>query len=455
MKSTGLIKSTFNEMMAKRMSRDKIMKLQKQRLEKLVAFSREKSPFYKELYKGLGENPDLTALPVTTKKILMASFDDWVTVPGISLEKVNLFLHDKDNIGRMLDKKCTVSLTSGSTGIPCKVLTDKGYNNLAMALYFVRTMRFLEMLKVGLRGGKYFLIANKEFSANYNVMREQILFSPLNKYRCASTGVDMPAEDTIKAINKFKPAILFSYPTAMELLLPLIKKNALVRSPDIIILGGERCSRSLLKQMRSYMTSHVINTYGASEAGLVACECREGHLHIYSDWTIVEPVDREYKPVPPGVLSDKILITNLNNYSQPFIRYEIDDRVIYHDEPCACGSVLPFLDVEGRTDDILVFEGKSKKVGISPITLTDPSEIDGILRYQLIQKRHDLLELRLLCEKEYSKPEIFRIVSENLLAMLKHMGVDDVTINLSEELPQCHPISGKFKMIVREPEVNL
>ncbi|MEI8200972.1 MAG: AMP-binding protein [Eubacteriales bacterium] len=452
MRYTGLIKISFLEMMAKRMPREKIMKLQKQRFEKLVAFSRENSPFYKELYKGLGENPDLASLPVTTKSILMASFDDWVTEPGISLEKVNDFLHDKDNIGRKLDKKCTVSLTSGSTGIPCKVLTDKGYNNLAMALYFVRTMRFFEMVKICLRGGKYFLIANKEFSISYNIQRAQILYTYLNKFRCASIGVNTLAEDTIKAINKFKPAILFSYPTAMELLMPLIKKNALDRSPDIIILGGERCSCSLLKQMRSCMTSHVINTYGSSESGLVACECREGHLHIYSDWTIVEPVDNNYNPVPPGVLSDKILITNLNNYSQPFIRYEIDDRVIYHDEPCACGSVLPFLEVEGRTDDILEFDGKSGKVGVSPITLTDPSEIDGILRYQIIQKRYDLLELRLMCEEGYSKQEISLLIQEKLLVMLKNMGVDGVSIVLSGELPECHPTSGKFKMIVRMPD---
>ena len=454
MKSTGLIKRTFLEMRAKRMSREKIMMLQKQRFEKLVSFARENSPVYKELYKGLGENPDLTSLPVTTKSLLMASFDDWVTEPGINLEKVNSFLRDKDNIGRKLDKKCTVSLTSGSTGTPCKVLTDKGYNNLAIALYFVRTMRLGEMIRVCLRGGKYFLIANKEFSINYNILRAQILSSPLNKLRCASTSVDTGAEDTMKAINRFKPAILFSYPTAMELLMPLIKKNALHRPPDIIILGGERCPQTLLSQMRSCMTSHVINTYGSSETGLAATECSKGRLHIYSDWTIVEPVDKYGNPVPPGVLSDKILITNLNNYVQPFIRYEIDDRVIYHDEPCTCGSILPYIEVEGRTDDILIFEGKSGKVGISPISLTDPSEIDGILRYQLIQKQHDLLELRLLCEEGYNKQEIFRLIKVKLFAMLGNMGVDGVSIILSDELPECHPVSGKFRMIVRKPEVT-
>ena len=240
----------------------------------------------------------------------------------------------------------------------------------------------------------------------------------------------------------------------MELLMPLIKKNALHRPPDIIILGGERCPQTLLSQMRSCMTSHVINTYGSSETGLAATECSKGRLHIYSDWTIVEPVDKYGNPVPPGVLSDKILITNLNNYVQPFIRYEIDDRVIYHDEPCTCGSILPYIEVEGRTDDILIFEGKSGKVGISPISLTDPSEIDGILRYQLIQKQHDLLELRLLCEEGYNKQEIFRLIKVKLFAMLGNMGVDGVSIILSDELPECHPVSGKFRMIVRKPEVT-
>ena len=34
----------------------------------------------------------------------------------------------------------------------------------------------------------------------------------------------------------------------------------------------------------------------------------------------------------------KVLITNLSNYIQPFIRYEVTDRIIVHGEPCGCGK---------------------------------------------------------------------------------------------------------------------
>lgn len=93
----------------------------------------------------------------------------------------------------------------------------------------------------------------------------------------------------------------------------------------------------------------------------MACECRERHFHVNDDWLIVEPVDAEGKPVPDGVLSDKILLTNLFNYTQPFIRYEVTDRVIIHHEPCHCGNLSPWLELEGRTDDITTFVENGKK----------------------------------------------------------------------------------------------
>ena len=44
------------------------------------------------------------------------------------------------------------------------------------------------------------------------------------------------------------------------------------------------------------------NEYGASECLAIAHGCREGCLHVDADWVILEPVDREFKPTPPGEL---------------------------------------------------------------------------------------------------------------------------------------------------------
>ena len=62
------------------------------------------------------------------------------------------------------------------------------------------------------------------------------------------------------------------------------------------------------------------------------------------------------KPVPPGVRSAKIYVTNLINPLLPLIRYEITDEVTVLNEPCACGSAFTRVaDIQGRNDDVFVY----------------------------------------------------------------------------------------------------
>jgi phenylacetate-CoA ligase len=442
----------LHEIKVKRLTREQILALQKQRLDKLIAYARGNSPLFRELYQDLDPRPDLASLPVTNKRELMSAFDEWITDPSINLEVVDAFLKNEGNIGKVLGNKCRVSLTSGSTGTPCKVLSDKEMMGLSMSQYFVRTMSFWETIKIGLRWGKIFIISNPAFSMIYNSTMAQVHFSRLNRFRCAFVSMDSPPEDIIKAINHIKPAIIYTYPSMMEILLPYIKSGRLERAPNLIILGGERCPSNLVKQLNKHLKTHVLNTYGCSECGLIAYECKEGHLHIFSDWTIIEAVDKENNRVPPGVQSDKILVTNLGNYIQPFIRYEIDDRVTYQDEYCPCGNVLPFMAVEGRINDTLELKSRSGRVSVSPMSLESPSEIDGILRYQLVQTHLDRIEVRIMVDNGFSMPDIFQKVKEDLLKTLRNMEIDGVEIVLADKLPQKDPASGKFKMIERQIE---
>lgn len=63
-------------------------------------------------------------------------------------------------------------------------------------------------------------------------------------------------------------------------------------------------------------------------------------------------VDENHRPVPPGHLGHKVLMTNLANTVQPFIRYEIDDRIKMATEPCGCGNRMPRIEkIVGRTAD--------------------------------------------------------------------------------------------------------
>src|SRR5689334_15808769 len=69
------------------------------RLDLLLRYAREFSPFYRRLYEGLPVDPPLEALPRTTKAALMASFDDWATDRRVTRAAVKRFLADRSRVG--------------------------------------------------------------------------------------------------------------------------------------------------------------------------------------------------------------------------------------------------------------------------------------------------------------------------------------------------------------------
>ena len=101
--------------------------------------------------------------------------------------------------------------------------------------------------------------------------------------------------------------------------------------------GGETLSRRDRADIAGAFGCPVIDDYGASEFLNIAFDCGCGSLHLNRDWVILEPVDREGRPVPDGIASASVLLTNLANFIQPIIRYDLGDSVTMLPQPCSCG----------------------------------------------------------------------------------------------------------------------
>ena len=134
---------------------------------------------------------------------------------------------------------------------------------------------------------------------------------------------------------------------------------------------------------------------------------------------------------------------NQFNYTQLFIRYELTDRAILHNESCPCGKNTVWVEIEGRTDDILLFEQDKKIAPLSLYALL--KEIHAIKRFQLIQHNERLLELRIVADH---KEEAFLEAKRALQRYLQQQQIE-AQIYLSQEEPQSHPQSGKFKHIYK------
>lgn len=428
-------------------SREKLAQIQQDRLQKLVEYARKNSPFYADLYQNIKEDFRLEDLPPITKPQLMADFDRAVTDRKVTMKRVEEFCSDLDHVGRMLDGKYLVFKTSGSTGNPAVVLYDQKCIDTASAVAAFRTFARHEDYKAFMRHGKKTagVFADYGFYLACGMSRYLQLKMP-GKQTKINVDVNAPEEEIIRRLNDFQPAMLSGYPSNLAL---LADYDELKIHPDVVITGGELLTDTVRRKLADRFGCYVQTHYSCTEAGEIACECSEGHLHINEDWVIAEPVDSYNRPVGYGVLSDKVLITNLANYIQPFIRYELTDRVIVHNEKCACGKNTLWLEIEGRTDDTLVFAGGVK---VAPMSLYKILEEEkAIRRFQLIQTGQGQLELRLISGQ---REEAFSQAQKELLDFLKTKGVENVQIVLSQEPPQADPASGKFKHIYRQKGIR-
>lgn len=444
MKQINLLKAMWLTWQAGKMTEEQRLALQKQRLIKLVQYAKKNSPYFAELYKDIGEAFNLSDLPPTNKVDLMAHFDKWCTDRSITLEKVNAFMRNTDNIGRLMDKKHLVFTTSGSTGNPSVVIYDQTTMNIASGLSVLRAYARGEDLKAFLKKGKRSasLFADNGFYLGCGSIRYQLHKMPWKKNQMVNIDVKTPMKEIVEKLNSFQPAMLGGYPTALELLADEQKAGRLHIAPAVVMTGGEYLSDTVRNELKNTFGGYVQTNYSCTEGGTVAHECRNQHFHINEEWLIIEAVDKQNRPVPDGVQSDKLLLTNLANLTQPFIRYEVTDRIILHHEPCGCGKTTPWLEIEGRTDDILTFENG---VRIAPLSLyVLLKEIHGISRFQLVKRDNNLMELRLIAN---DKQTAFEIARKQLSEYLHKNGVV-ADIILSDTEPQVHPKSGKFKHVL-------
>jgi phenylacetate-coenzyme A ligase PaaK-like adenylate-forming protein len=161
----------------------------------------------------------------------------------------------------------------------------------------------------------------------------------------------LPLATMVARLNELAAPALYGYPSA---LVRLAREKAAGRL-RIRPVSIAATSETLLPEWRAAIEDAfgvaMANKFGSSE-GLVGVSAPgEEALEFNDDICIVELVDAQNRPVPPGTPSDKILLTNLANRVQPLIRYEITDRFVR--QPAVAGHGHLRATVEGRSDDVL------------------------------------------------------------------------------------------------------
>jgi phenylacetate-CoA ligase len=153
----------------------------------------------------------------------------------------------------------------------------------------------------------------------------------------------------------FKPRLLLGYAGAVyEWARLLGDHREPITSLRAIVVSAETLYDDWRKVIERCFKVPVYNRYGGRDIHFVGQECplRKG-LHINSENVFVEII-RDGRTVAPGELGE-IVITRLDNFAMPFIRYRSGDLGMTAGASCECGRSLPLLlKVEGRVQDAIV-----------------------------------------------------------------------------------------------------
>lgn len=276
--------------------------------------------------------------------------------------------------------------TSGSTGEPIKIFTDRE------SLLFRRWLVYIISLELG--RSPFDLVARIGSRGPYQKPRFD---SRLGLFRNLCLHANEDVREILSLVRSNGANIVAGYPSVVSLLAKANLENP-IRLKSVFC-GAEMLTKDYKKIIEESFSCPVFNDYGCWEFGPIAWECPEEHsLHVNSNSVVLEIVDSKGKPKNSGI--GEVLLTSLQNRAMPLMRYRIGDLASWGKE-CPCGRSLPVLkSIEGRCDDMITLPS-GRKITPMAIMVEYKGEIyRGIWAYQIIQERPDLFVVRIVPTKE-------------------------------------------------------
>lgn len=335
-----------------RWPRERLLAFQHERLAKLVAHASGASPFHRAHYGGTLAPADvrLADLPPVTKRMMMEHFDEFTTDRRLTRAAVEAHLAALGADDELFLGTYRVMASSGSSG-------RKGfyvYDRAAWTAFLAGAMRSVRSMGITPRLPRRRLAFVAAPDAKHMTRRGTASLR-IGPFRSLSLSAAQPIEELTRALDAFQPEVLNGYPSALAMLATEQLEGRLRIAPRAMATSSEVCTAEMRGRMRAAWGVTPFDMLGLTETGVTAIDCAAHRgLHLFEDHTIYEVVDERNRPVPPGTQGHKVLVTNLDNYTQPFIRFEVTDLVTVTEDPCDCGRTFARITaIDGRSDDIL------------------------------------------------------------------------------------------------------
>ena len=412
--------------------REKIRERQWERLARMLEHAYRQVPFYRRRFDQLGVKPGE-----------VSNSEEFARIP--LLEKKHLRDYQEELIAKSYRGKTLItSHSGGSTGEPVEFKYHRDHYDRRMAAWWradrwagwdLGERQMVLWLGVGSGVGQ---------RSPLEVWKEHLHWA-LQRWKVI-TATNISPETVPKyhrMMCRFQPESMYALAQSAYTFALLLEKLGLEPPPmKGIILGAEKIFPTQREKIEEVFQTPTFERYGCNEFCNIGEECdRHDGMHINADGLYVEIVDSEGNPLPPGETGE-VVVTSLDNFAMPFIRYRLGDMGIMAEGQCDCGRGLPRIrEILGRTCDMIVTpEGVICSGVMMPHFM---KEFSSVKKFQFVQDAPDHLKLRLVTGDGWN-PRMRSYLEQELRRWVgQEMKIDfEETDNLQKAN------SGKYRMVI-------
>lgn len=215
-------------------------------------------------------------------------------------------------------------------------------------------------------------------------------------------------------------------------------------SPKAILTSSEKLTDDMRSMLEKVYRCEVFDAYSGVEACCQASECEYHNMHISPDMGIIEFLDEDDQPVPPGI-PGRMIATGFLNFAQPLIRYDTGDIGIYTEDECPCGRQMPLIkELVGRLEDTVVGKDGRETVRFHGIFIG----LDHVSEGQIIQEELDRFRIRLVVLPDFGKSDK-EIIYDRFQQRLGNIKLDYEFVDKIERTK-----AGKFRAVISHVKRN-
>lgn len=418
------------------MDRERLVKLQGERLASMIERLYFNVPFYRRLFQEKGIEPgdikridQLKQLPFTTKQDLRDNYP------------FGLFAAPASEVVR-------VHASSGTTGKPTVV----GYTRKDLGIWAEVMARTLTAAGGGKNDVLHVAYGYGLFTGGLGVH--------YGAEKIGATVIPMSGGNTqrqLQLMEDLGSTILACTPSYAMFLAEAMADAGISASRMKLkagVFGAEPWTEEMRSEIEDKLKLKAIDIYGLSEVigpGVASeCMCQKG-LHVFEDHFIPEIIDPDTLEILPYGKLGELVFTCVTKEALPLLRYWTRDLTILNQQKCECGRTIVRMNkCLGRSDDMLIIRGVN----------VFPSQIETVLletnetkpHYLLIVDRInnlDVLEVWVEVEGKLFSDEIKKL--EDLKNRIQHNIASVLGINAVVKLVEPKTIErseGKAKRVI-------